>query len=172
MKLDTALAIVAPPEVQAFAAPFRERHTAVRIPAHLTLLYPFVSVEAVDEAAVQLARICSDIPPFAITLDRYGESETAIFLEPSDAREIRALFRKLVNGFLDQPSYTGESRPDLRPHLTLAAFERPDEKVTVSLPPVRSFTFTVDRLHIFLGTNDPPRVPWISRAIVHLGGKL
>ena len=172
MELETALVIVAPPEVQEFSAPFRERYTATRIPAHLTLLYPFVPVDEVDVAAERLRGVCSEVAPFEITLDRYGEFETAIFLEPSDPRLIRALFRLVANAFPEHPPYGGEFGPDLHPHLTLAAFERPDQKGSVSLRSAPSFTFWIDRLHIFVGTSDPPGVPWVSRAISSLSGRL
>ena len=61
MDLESALIIVPPRPVQSFAFPIRETYDAEsfnRVPAHITLLYPFVPPDQVEEAEKVLAKIC------------------------------------------------------------------------------------------------------------------
>ncbi len=172
MNLETALLIVPPPEIQAFAAPLRERYTPlsfVQGPAHLTLFFPFVPPEAVEDTIESLTAVCAQVPSFPLTLDRYGRFETTHFLQPADPQELIELHRRLSALVPGYPPYDGEYGPDLFPHLTLAQCETKAEADAVQLPPTPSLSFTVDRLHLYLG---PPeqRVPWVPVAIIHLRG--
>jgi 2'-5' RNA ligase len=170
--LETALLIVPPREVQVFSFPLRERYDTEsfnkNVPAHITLLYPFVAPEDVDQAIDTLHEICQKVKPFELTLDHYGTFELTVFLESSDPEPVLKLYRLLAATFPDYPIYGGDHGPDLHPHLTLARVESPTEIDDLSLPPVPSFTFTVDRLHLYLGSTTED-VPFIPRAVIPLG---
>jgi 2'-5' RNA ligase len=171
MELESALLIVPPREVQAYAYPIRERYDRAsfeQVPAHITLLYPFVPPFQIDIAIDHLTSICASYPAFELILDRYGRFEDALFLEPSDPEAVNHLYHHLIAAFPDYPAYGGEHGDDLHPHLTLARFESPAEGDAIALPPTPSFTFTVKQLHLYLGAPDAPE-PFIPRAVIPLG---
>lgn len=172
MDLETALLIVPPREVQVFSFPLREKYDNKafnqNVPAHLTLLYPFVSPENVEEAIAKLSNVCESLKPFELTLDRYGSFPDAVFLEPSDPEPVRELHRHLADAFPEFPVYNGEHGPDLHPHLTLARFEKPEQAEEVTLPAVPSFTFMVDKIHLYLGSSTED-IAFIPRAVIPLG---
>jgi 2'-5' RNA ligase len=172
MDLETALLIVPPREVQVFSFPLREKYDnkafSQNVPAHLTLLYPFIPPDIVEEAIVKLRVVCDDIQPFELTLDRYGSFADAVFLEPSDPEPVLKLHQNLADAFPEFPVYNGEHGPDLHPHLTLARFEKPEQADEVSLPAVPSFTFMVDKIHLYLGSATED-IAFIPRAVIPLG---
>jgi 2'-5' RNA ligase len=171
MGLESALLIVPPRPVQSFAFPIREMHDAEsfnRVPAHITLLYPFVPPDEVEEAEKTLTRICKKISPFEVTLDRYGQFENTIFLEPSQPEKILEMFAQISKAFPDYPAYEGEHGKGLHPHLTLARFDKPAQAKKIELPPEPKFTFEVKQIHIYLGAPDDD-TPFIPRAVIPLG---
>lgn len=112
MQLETALLIIPPKPVQVFCFPIRERYDVEsfksNVPAHITLLYPFVPPEQVETAIEELNRLCAGITPFEVTLDHYGTFKGAIFLEPSDLEPIVQLHHLLSRAFPGYPVYWGE----------------------------------------------------------------
>ena len=172
MSLETALLIVPPKDVQVFSFPLREEYDNAafnkNVPAHMTLLYPFVAPEIVDDAIEKLNTACKEYQPFKVTLDRYGSFEDAIFLEPSDPEPVIKLHHYLAQVFPDYPVYAGEHGPDLHPHLTLARFENPGQVEEVVLPPTPNFTFTVDKIHLYLGSATED-IAFIPRAVIPIG---
>ena len=173
MALETALLIVPPKPVQVFSFPLRERYDTEAfdnsVPAHITLLYPFVPPDQIEATVGKLKDVCADFPPFEVTLDRYGNFEGTLFLEPSNPEPILKLFHRLSVSFPEYPVYGGEHGPELHPHLTLAQVASADEARKIELPPVPHFTFTVDKLHLYLGSTEDD-TPFIPRAVIPLGG--
>jgi 2'-5' RNA ligase len=173
MELETALLIIPPAKVQTFAYPIRELHDAAsfnQVPAHITLLYPFVPPDQVDEAIARLTPLCASFPPFEVVIDSYGRFNDTLFLEPSNPKMILELYKLLIKTFPEYPAYEGEHGPELRPHLTLARFEKPEEGDAIELPPTPTFTFIVKQLHLYLGTPNSD-APFIPRAVIPLGKK-
>jgi 2'-5' RNA ligase len=171
MAIETALLIVPSHDVQAFAAPLRERYAPLSFaqgPAHVTLFYPFVPPPDLPAAVERLARLCATVTPFEITLNRYGRFPKAIYLEPQEPAPILTLHRVLLEAFPEYPPYQGAFGTALVPHLTLA--HDIEDPADVRLPPAPSFTFFVDRLHLYAG--DPQlRAPWVPLAILPLGAQ-
>jgi 2'-5' RNA ligase len=173
MEYETALLIIPPPKVQTFAFSLRELYDTEwfnRVPAHITLLYPFVPSDQVDATAARLRTICADFPPFELTLDQYGSFEDALFLEPSNPGPILELYQHLAHTFPEYPIYEGEYADDFRPHMTLARFENPEDAETIELPPTPNFTFIVNRLHLYLGSPEASE-PYIPIAVIPLGNE-
>ena len=171
---ETALLIIPPQKVQAFAYPLRElydREWFTRVPAHITLLYPFVPPDQIDSAVKRLTPICSAFPPFDLVLDRYGRFEDALFLEPSNPDKLRQLHQQLTTAFPDYPVYQGEHGQELHPHVTLARFGDPKETEAIEIPPAPHFNFEVKQLHIYLGSQDD-QAPYIPRVIIPLGQQM
>lgn len=173
-ELETALLILPPREVQVFSYPLREAYDSEaagsQLPAHITLLYPFVPPDQIEATIPRLERLLKKCAPFELTLDRYGRFEGTIFLEPSDPQPVLQLHEILAEAFPEYPIYGGEHGPDLHPHLTIARFEEPAEAIGIELPPTPSFTFRVERIHLYLGSSDED-TPFVPRAVIPLGGK-
>lgn len=171
MTYETALLIIPPPPVQAFCYPWREEYdqeSFARVPAHITLLYPFVPPEIVDEAVTQLEKICADILPFEVVLSKYSQFEGVLFLEPENPEPITNLYDKLSEAFPEYAMYEGKHGGDLHPHLTLAKSDDPGILKKINLPPEPHFSFTVNKIHLYLGSPDDD-IPYVPRAVIPLG---
>jgi 2'-5' RNA ligase len=174
MELQTALLIIPPPEVQAFAAPLRQNFAPdvnMQGPAHITLFYPFVPPEEIPATSIILEALCRDVAPFKLTLDRYGRFEATHFLAPANPEPVLSLHQLLLTSFPNYLPYEGQHGETLVPHLTLAHSENPDMVNQITLPAAPSFTFLVDQLHLYLGFAEG-NIPWIPVAIIPLGGKV
>jgi 2'-5' RNA ligase len=173
MAVQSAVLIVPPHSVQAFAAPLRRRFqpdTWMHIPAHITLLVPFAPPERLDDAVHRLEGALAKAPPFRVTLDHYGRFPKATFLEPREPQPILDLYRRLAAAFPEYPVYEGEYGRDLSPHLTLARFETESDVRAFTMPPAPTLTFTVDRLTVYTGSPDEP-IPFVPQAVLPLRGR-
>src|SRR5689334_986824 len=111
MKLTTTIMIVTPPEIQAIAAPIRYQYSLtslIRVPAHLSVLYPFVEFERLSEACAVLREIASPLPPFDITMSGYDQFPGVIFMNPVDPAPIQDIFRRIYARFPECPPYDGQ----------------------------------------------------------------
>ena len=171
MTYETALLIIPPPPVQAFCYPWREQYDQEsfgRVPAHITLLYPFVPPEIVDEAVTQLEQICADTLAFEIVLSKYDKFEGALILEPENPEPITNLFNKLAKAFPEYAVHEGKQGGGLHPHLTLAQSDDPGVLEKINLPPEPQFSFTVSKIHLYLGSPDDD-IPYVPRAVAPMG---
>jgi 2'-5' RNA ligase len=171
MKLETAIIIVAPHEVQAFAVPLLKQYspeTMMRVPAHFTVLYPFVAVDRLDEACERLRGICAGVAPFDITVRGYGTFPAVTFMQAENPEAIKALFRPIHAAFPDCPPYGGVFGDDLHPHMTVGEFADEAAQAAGVFPDYTPMTFTVSRLHVLYGPIDEA-LPWITHAVIELG---
>jgi 2'-5' RNA ligase len=105
----------------------RSRHTtdgAEGMPAHITLLYPFLdSTELTTEAIASVRRLVARVEPFALTLahtDRFvREHDVVLWLAPEPSHPFVELTDALTAEFPDHPPYGGRLK-DVVPHLTVA----------------------------------------------------
>ncbi len=163
MELESALLIIPPKPVQAFAYPLREENdpdSFAKVPAHFTIFFPFVPADQSNEAAEALGPICAQHSPFVVTLERYGRFEDVVFLEPSDPEPLIALHRSLAEVY---PDY---ARENYHPHLTLGRAKDPSR---IPLPDPPSFTFPVDSVRIYVGSPEDQAAPYIPRLTIPLG---
>jgi len=172
MKLTTVLMIVAPHEIQTIAAPIMRRYaldTLIRVPAHLTVLYPFVACERLPEACQILREVCAAIPPFDVTMSGYDQFPTAIYMKPVDPAPIQDVFRRVYARFPECPPYGGQWGDELQPHMTVAEFQSDYDMGAAlkSLPVYRPTRFHVDRLHVMAGIDHEP-IPWLTHDIIPL----
>src|SRR6478735_7095392 len=90
----TAL-IVAVPEAERAVGAYRLEHdwsAGVGVPAHLTVLFPFVPPDAVDEAAI--GAVVAQVPAFAFALaavERFADG--TVWLRPDPSEPFAALTR-------------------------------------------------------------------------------
>lgn len=124
----TALAIVVP-EAERVVAPTRKRHdssAAKGVPAHITLIIPFVPPFLLDDVVRrEVAAVCSHHPPFEFSLRELRRFPHALYLAPSPREPFQRLLRDLVASYPDYPPYEG-AFDDYIPHLTIADSEAAD----------------------------------------------
>ena len=115
--------IVAVPEAEPAVARHRERLDAnarLGIPAHITVLFPFIPPKAIGPAALaQLERLFAAVSQFRFQLHHtawFGDD--VLWLAPRDPGPFRALTRSVVEAFPAFPPYEGQFG-DSTPHLTV-----------------------------------------------------
>ena len=136
--------IVEIPEAEPAVARHRERLDAsalLGVPAHITVLFPFMLPQAIGPAALtELNRLFSAVSQFRFQLDRtawFGDE--VLWLGPRDPGPFRALTRAVVQAFPAFPPYEG-AFGDSTPHLTVGHGHPPtnlraaEEAVRAALP--------------------------------------
>jgi 2'-5' RNA ligase len=116
------------------------RTAEVGIPAHVTVLYPFLPDERIDRVVLaDLAELVRENKAFAIGFESCGQFPGVLYLEPSPAAKIRALTELVSARWPDFPPYEGKYA-DITPHLTVvyaknqAELTQVEEVVRSSLP--------------------------------------
>jgi 2'-5' RNA ligase len=116
----TAL-IVAVPEAEPAVGEHRLKHdwSAARgVPAHITILFPFVESDDVDEDA--LADLFASLPSFEFTLDRVERFDGGIvWLHPEPSELFAQLTAAVWRRWPDYPPYEG-AHATVIPHLTVS----------------------------------------------------
>jgi 2'-5' RNA ligase len=116
--------IVTVPEAEPIVGEWRERYDNARlgIPAHITLLFPFVPSEELDSALfADLHDLVSTQPPITFTLTRLAEfPDQTLWLVPEPAEAFRTMTKLIVRQYPSYPPYEGV-HDEVIPHLTVAA---------------------------------------------------
>jgi len=115
--------IVRVPQAELQVAGLRDRFdtsAALGVPAHITLLFPFMPPEAVDGAVLQgirdaLAGACA----FDFVLASAARFPATAYLAPEPAAPFVELTERLARRFPDYPPFGGEFASVI-PHLTVA----------------------------------------------------
>jgi 2'-5' RNA ligase len=121
--LQTALLVEIPA-----AEPLVGRHrasldpsAALGVPAHVTVLFPFVPVSKLGTAELnRLGWMFAAVPAFEVQLDHtqwFGA--TVLWAGPQDPRPFRDLTARVFAAFPSYPPYGGQFE-DVVPHLTIA----------------------------------------------------
>ncbi len=129
-KTESALVVLVP-EAEALVGPFRsffDPSASLGVPAHITLLYPFVAPEKIDaKIADTLAACFRDFAPFDYALTELRQFPgDVLYLAPEPAEPFRTLTKAIWKLFPDHPPYAGQWT-DIVPHLSLGRFETQDE---------------------------------------------
>jgi 2'-5' RNA ligase len=115
--------IVRVPEVEPCVGALRERFDAsvkLGVPAHITVLVPFMSPERITEAVLQrIHQALSEVPAFSFTLAKVRRFAVTAYLAPEPAASFIALTQSLVRSFPEYPPFGGEHE-SIIPHLTVA----------------------------------------------------
>lgn len=146
--------IVAVPEAEARVHALRQRFDPTArqgVPAHVTVLYPFMSPELIDALAVSEIRLAlADSRPFQFSLSRVGRFPDAAYLRPDPASPFVRLTESLVRVFPNFRPYGGRF-DSIVPHLSvaqgassdIAVAERELSEVMVSGGPIHSVCSSV-----------------------------
>ena len=170
----SAVVIIAPLPVQAFAVPLMRKYSfesMLRVPAHITVLFPFVPLTDLDAAAETLRAICVDVAPFDVTLDGYGHFSTVVYLKPVNPEPIKAVFQRIHAHYPEYPPYRGAfGNDDIVPHITVGEFPSEIDRAEATFPRYQPITFRVNCLHLVCGVEHQP-IPWITHDVIPLGRK-
>ncbi len=124
---ETAL-ICRVPESERFIARYRERFdpSARRnVPAHVTILYPFMPPTAVDaDVLSQLAAIARSVPAFSYRLTELRRFPVALYLAPQPDQGFSRLTDAIHRAFPDYPPFEGKFT-EVVPHVTVAHGDEP-----------------------------------------------
>jgi 2'-5' RNA ligase len=125
---ETAVVVVAD-AVESAVARWRSRYdssAAVGVPAHVTVLYPFLPLAQVTAAVLRrLREICAAEPAFEVGFARFGRFPGGVlWLEPEPAEPFRRLTYAVWQAWPQAPPYGG-LYDGVVPHLTVA--EHDDE---------------------------------------------
>jgi 2'-5' RNA ligase len=119
---ETALVVVVP-EAEPLVSEWRAQYdsSAQRgVPAHITLLYPFVPTEKVDEELLRgLRELFAQQPPITYELPRVARFPEVAWLAPEPPEPFKALTELIVARFPDYLPYEGV-HDEVIPHLTVA----------------------------------------------------
>jgi 2'-5' RNA ligase superfamily len=120
--MSSSAIVVLVPEAEHLVDALRARHdpaAALGVPAHVTVLFPFVS-PVNDDTIRRVAEIASRHAPFATT---FGTVERfpglVVWLRPEPSEPFSALIDGFVAEFPDWPPYGGAVAEPI-PHLTVA----------------------------------------------------
>jgi 2'-5' RNA ligase len=102
------------------------------VPAHITLLFPFLPLLALSPAVLDRIRaLLADHGPLEFDLAGVRRFPAGVlYLAPEPAAPIRALIDAIVDAFPGYPPYGG-AFVDIVPHLTVTDQAPPDVMVTV-----------------------------------------
>ena len=116
--------IVAVPAAEPAVAGLRARYDRAAswgVPAHITVLFPFLAPALIDDAVLATTfEAVASVPRFELTLRRtawFGDK--VLWLAPEPAEPLRALTTAVWQRFPQTPPYEG-AFGDVVPHLTVA----------------------------------------------------
>ncbi|CAM5346402.1 2'-5' RNA ligase family protein [Rhodanobacter lindaniclasticus] len=115
--------IIRVPEAEPRVGGLRERFDAssrLGVPAHVTVLYPFMPPERITGDVLHRAQGVFDaVPAFSFALSRIARFPDVVYLAPEPAAPFVALTQALARCFPDYPPFRGE-HDTIIPHLTVA----------------------------------------------------
>ncbi len=117
------------PEAAPVVDEWRRQHTydgPLGVPAHVTLLYPFVPAEEIDEKVEErLGAIAGEAEPFEFVLRRTERFQQEIlYLAPEPSEPFLRLTEAIAAEWPEYPPYEGE-HDTVIPHLTVAHGDEP-----------------------------------------------
>lgn len=129
MPIESALVVLIP-EAESLLKSFRMRYdpsAATGVPAHVTILYPFISPEQLtSDLVTTLRELFSKQASFCTSFLEVQRFPDMLYLAPEPAAPFRQLTEMIVKHFPDTPPYGG-AFPEIIPHLTIAQFSDPQQ---------------------------------------------
>jgi 2'-5' RNA ligase len=118
--------LVEVPPAEPVVGRWRRRHTydaPLGIPAHVTLLFPFIPVERLSESdEARLAALIAAEPAFDASFPRMARWPGVLYLEPQPPQPFLALTEAIATAWPEHPPYEG-AHDQVVPHLTVAESE-------------------------------------------------
>lgn len=96
---------------------------SIGIPPHITLLFPFVPAEEIDnQVLLDLRELFAGFEPFGFTLPRLARFPAVLYLAPEPAGAFVELTKAICERWPEHQPYEGEFET-VTPHLTVATAE-------------------------------------------------
>jgi 2'-5' RNA ligase len=163
----TRSAVIVPvPETDQLVAWHRRalsRKPTASVPAHVTVLYPFVPPSRIGDgtiAAIEAALAGFRAFNCAFSQVKWFDDEV-VWLEPKPDEHFRALTSAMYQRFPAHPPYAGE-HPDTVPHLTVVDSRTGDpeskRRAAADIPAVLPIQARIDRVRLVAG--DDEHGPW------------
>lgn len=175
MSMAESALIIPVPEAESLVGHYRQRFdpsAAAGVPAHITLLYPFVDPRNIDVVVTDTLNACfAARKPFDFELRRIRRfPQDTLYLEPDPDEPFRQLTKAIWHRFPETPPYGGRW-PDIVPHLSIGQFQ--DEAMLAEAMqdvsrswrgalPVRAHAFEVALIENANGR-------WVTRQVFQLG---
>jgi 2'-5' RNA ligase len=171
---DTSSALlVIVPEAEPAVATHRavlDTASAKGVPAHITVLYPFLAPEQIDDAVLTAVQEeVSAVPAFDARLTRVAWfDDSVIYLHPEPGRPFRQLTAALWRRFPGCPPYGG-AHTDVIPHLTIG-HDAPADVLAAAATSVAAhlpITSRITSVRLLAGSDAP--ASWHTLAAFPLG---
>lgn len=166
---DSAVLVLVP-EAEAVVASHRaglDPAAALGVPAHVTVLYPFVPPERTDEAVISaVAAAVGSVAAFGVTFRRLSWFDRSVlWLAPEPSWPFLALTAAVQRAFPGYASYSG-AHPEVVPHLTVGQSQPAEalESAARSIGPSLPVTAQVAATVLMHGSLEPDS--W--RVVAHL----
>jgi 2'-5' RNA ligase len=115
--------IVEVPEAEPLVREWRAKHdwsAQHGVPAHITLLVPFVPTETIDDRLhAELRALFAAHPAFSFRLARVARFPEVAWLAPEPVEPFKALIEAIASQYPEYPPYEG-IHDEVIPHLTVA----------------------------------------------------
>jgi 2'-5' RNA ligase len=141
--VSSSAVLVHVPDAEPVVGEWRLQHTydaPLGVPAHVTLLFPFVPAEELTENVEQrLAQVLAGTEVFDAAFRRTARFPGVLYLEPDPSEPFSELTETIAATWPEHPPYEGEIETVI-PHLTVAEsederlFERIEADVAPQLP--------------------------------------
>ena len=120
--IDQTAVIIPVPAAEPAVATWRARFDVAAsygVPAHLTVIFPFVPVHKLtDRDLFDLRSLFALQSPLDVTFCQFGRFPTVLYLDPEPAEPFRGLTAAMVRRWPEAPPYEGRFA-DAVPHLTV-----------------------------------------------------
>lgn len=125
---ETALIIVPPPDICAYADHYRSLYMpgqVEQIEPHITVTYPFVPTQRLSEIEPHLRGVLAKCAPFYLSLRGFEvfSGDNVLYLKIAHGEHVLALYKAILSEFPDYPAYGGQHADDFVPHMTVGVFE-------------------------------------------------
>jgi len=135
------------------------------VPAHFTVLYPFLQPEQIDETVLaHLGTLFADVPAFDIALTHTSWFDShVLWLAPEDPAPFRALTERVHAAYPDYPPFAG-LYADVVPHLTVGHGEQLAEMALAEIDVKQHLPIRSTARAVTLMTQDEPDGAWTTAA--------
>ncbi|NUS10482.1 MAG: 2'-5' RNA ligase family protein [Streptomyces sp.] len=142
-------------EAEPLVAHWRRRFdasAAAGVPAHVTVLFPFLDVERVTDGVIgDLTALVAGHGPCSVRFEECGRFPDVLYLAPAPARPLRALTEAVAARWPEAPPYGGQFA-EVVPHLTVAHGQPPHvlDEVEAALARGLPATATISSVSLFV----------------------
>jgi 2'-5' RNA ligase len=153
--------IALPPALERIRREY-DRSAALDVPAHVTILFPWLPAAALATGArEQLREIARETRAFGVRFARVRRWPGIAYLEPEPAQPFATLTNRVATRYPEFPPYAG-SIAEVVPHLTLVEnAEGPLDEVAIQAARYLPFERVVRSLEVLIeGTDGRWRARW------------